>query len=424
MKEKIEFVDFAKIYVKAGDGGNGCVSFRREKYIPFGGPDGGNGGKGGDIYIIAKSDINTLTHIANHPHVRAKSGEHGKGSNLYGRKGEDEIIYVPCGTIIKEGNLILADLKKPGDSFLAAKGGKGGRGNLAFKTHKNTAPKFCEMGQKGEEKILTLELSLLADVGLAGFPNAGKSTLLSKTTLARPKIADYPFTTLSPNLGVVKHKMNTFLMADIPGLIENAHEGKGLGHLFLKHIMRTKIIIHLIDPMGFSQIDPIKGISIIENELKRFSKIFDTKEIILAVNKADLPEAEKIYKKIKNKYKKRKVFLISSITGNGIDKLFDYIIERLPKIPNQDIYEKNEIKDDNILIKKGFFIEKISENTFKITGKEVEDLAYMTNFEHEEGVKRMINIFKKIGLIKALKNYGIKEGDLVKIVNKEFEWQD
>ncbi len=423
MKENI-FFDRAKVYVKAGDGGNGCMSFRREKYIPFGGPDGGNGGKGGDVYLKAKTGINTLSDLACHPHLKAKNGEHGQGSNLYGKKGEDSIYYVPCGTIVRENGNIVADLKKDGDTFLAARGGRGGRGNLAFKTQFNTAPKFCENGEKGEEKVYHLELSLLADVGLCGFPNAGKSTLLSASTMARPKIADYPFTTLTPNLGMVYHKGQSFLMADIPGIIEDAHKGKGLGHHFLKHILRTKIIVHLIDPYGFGSTDPVKGVAIIENELKRFSKIFESKEIILAVNKSDLTHAESVFIKIKKKYPRRKVFLISAAANKGLDKLFDYIIKTLPNVPEPEIAGNSPETGKNEERKSGFFIEKKGDNLYEITGEEPAKLAQMTNFSHEEGVQRLINIYKKIGLIKALKKYGIQQGDIVKVSDKEFVWDE
>lgn len=424
MRENSDFFDHAKVYVKAGDGGNGCMSFRREKFIPFGGPDGGNGGKGGDIYLVAKSGINTLFELATHPHLKAKNGENGQGSNLYGRKGEDAFFYVPCGTVIKEKDVIVADLRNDGDSFLAARGGRGGRGNLAFKTHKNNAPKFCENGEKGEEKVLHLELNLLADVGLCGFPNAGKSTLLAASTQARPKIADYPFTTLTPNLGVVSHKGKTFLIADIPGIIEDAHKGKGLGHNFLKHILRTKLIIHLIDPYGFAGTDPVKGIAVIENELKRFSKLFEKKEVILVINKADLPEAAGIYAKVKKRYPKRKVFLISAAARKGLDKLFDYIIKELPRIPAPEIYSRPQ-ETSNVLTKEaGFFIEKKEENVYEVSGDEPAKLAQMTNFSQEEGVRRLINIYKKIGLIKALKKYGVKQGDTVRVGEKEFEWDE
>ncbi len=424
MKENIDFFDHAKVYIKAGDGGNGCMSFRREKYIPFGGPDGGNGGKGGDVYLIAKSGINTLFQIASHPHLRASDGEHGQGSNLHGKKGEDAFFYVPCGTIVKENGKVVTDLKKEGDTFLAARGGRGGRGNLAFKTHKNTAPKFCENGEKGEEKVLHLELNLIADVGLCGFPNAGKSTILSASTKARPKIADYPFTTLTPNLGVVNHKGNPFLLADIPGIIEDAHKGKGLGHSFLKHILRTRLILHIIDPYGFSSTDPIKGVSVIENELKRFSKNFSRKEIVLVINKSDLPNSSEVFSRIKKKYPKRKIFLISAVTGDGLSKLFDYVIKVLPKIPVPEVYIPED-KDESILREEsGFFIERKEDGYYEIIGKEPEKLAQMTNFSHEEGVIRLINIYKKIGIVKALKKYGIKNGDIVKVGDKEFEWND
>ena len=422
MKTQNDFIDFAKIYLKAGDGGDGCMSFRREKYIPKGGPDGGNGGKGGDIYLVAKKDINTLTDISFNPHIKAESGENGKGSNLYGKKGEDTMVYVPCGTIIKENGKIVADLKKDGEKFLAARGGKGGRGNLAFKTHNNTAPKFSEKGEKGEEKVLTLELALLADIGLIGFPNAGKSTFLSRTTLAKPKIADYPFTTLSPNLGVVKHKNASFLMADIPGLIENAHLGKGLGDKFLKHILRTRLLIHLIDPMGFNNIPPLKGIKIIENELKKFSPLMCEKEIVIVVNKADLPNSEKAFKQIKNIYKKRKCFFISSITGAGISKLFDYIIKILPTLKSPVLYTQEQYKDNEIKIEKGFYIEIEKDGSYIVKGKEIERLVQMTNFNQQEGINRLMNILKKIGINKTLIKMGIQEGDTVKISELEFEW--
>lgn len=423
MKENI-FFDKVKVYVKAGDGGNGCMSFRREKYVPFGGPDGGNGGKGGDVYFKAKTGINTLSDLAYHPHLKAKNGEHGQGSNLYGKKGEDSVYYVPCGTIVKENGNVVADLKKDGDIFLAAKGGRGGRGNLAFKTQFNTAPKFCENGEKGEEKVYQLELSIIADVGLCGFPNAGKSTLLSASTMARPKIADYPFTTLTPNLGMVYHKGQSFLMADIPGIIEDAHKGKGLGHNFLKHILRTKIIIHLIDPYGFASTDPVSGVKVIENELKRFSRIFDSKEIILVINKSDLTNAQSVFLKIKQKYPKRKVFLISAVTKKGIDKLFDYIIKTLPNTFEPEITEISQEVDKMHNEKSGFFIEKKGYNLYEVTGEEPVKLAQMTNFSHQEGVQRTINIYKKIGLIKALKKYGIKQGDIVRVSDKEFIWDE
>jgi len=425
MKPKtIEFIDFAKVYVKAGDGGNGCMSMRREKYIPFGGPDGGNGGKGGDIFFTAKSDINTLTDVALHPHIKAERGEHGKGSSLYGHKGGDTFIYIPCGTIIKENGKVVCDLQKPGDVFLAAKGGRGGRGNQAFKSHYNTAPKFCENGEQGEEKTLTLELTLLADVGLVGFPNAGKSTFLARTTLARPKIADYPFTTLSPNLGVVQHKMQTFLMADIPGLTEDAHKGKGLGDIFLKHILRTKLILHLVDPYGFGGGEPVEGVKIIEKELKSFSPLMAKKETFLVVNKSDSGIAEEIYLKVKKKFPRKKVFLISSVSGEGVKKLLDAVIQTLPGLQAPVLYEKEDSAGLEIKLEKGFVIEKENENLYLVKGRELETLAEMTNFAQEEGLQRMMNILKKIGVMKALKKMGIKEEDTVRLAGYEFDWKD
>ena len=300
-KKHFEFIDFARVFLKAGNGGNGCLSFRREKYIPYGGPDGGNGGRGGNIYIKASSDVNTLFHIARNPHIKAENGKNGKGKNLSGKSGRNICIYVPCGTVVKESERVVCDLKNDGDEYLAAQGGRGGRGNTAFKTPKNTAPRMSEKGEPGEEKTLNLELSLLADVGLVGFPNAGKSTLLSRISQAHPRIADYPFTTLNPNLGTVFHKRKNFVIADIPGLIEGASRGKGLGDIFLRHIMRTKLLLHLIDPLGFGKTTAEESVEIINKELEEFHPLLPKREKFLIVNKSDLPNAKKIYLKIKKK---------------------------------------------------------------------------------------------------------------------------
>lgn len=421
-----EFVDEVKVFLKAGDGGNGCVSFRREKYVPFGGPDGGNGGSGGNIYFVASKDINTLTHLALKPHLRAENGEHGKGNNKYGRKAEDLIIYVPCGTVIKNlDGEILADLVNDGDRFLAARGGKGGRGNATFKSSINQAPDYAEKGEKGEERVYKLELSLIADVGLVGFPNAGKSSFLSRVTKASPKIADYPFTTLNPNIGVCLYKNNSFVIADIPGLIEGANKGKGLGDKFLKHILRTRILLHIIDPMGYYDIDPLKGIGILKKELEGYSKKLVKKERILVVNKADLPVAEEVYRKIKNKYKKHKVFLISAVTGYGVEKLLDYLINKIAEIKKreseQTVDKKSEVKV--IKVEKGYEITKVSEDKYIVRGQSVERLVGITDLDNKNAVRRLFNIFKKIGLIKSLKKHGIKENDTVIIGDAEFIWK-
>lgn len=418
-----DFVDEVKLFLKAGDGGNGCVSFRREKYVPFGGPDGGMGGNGGSIYIVASSNINTLTHLALKPHIKAENGEHGKGSNKCGKSACDTFIYVPVGTIIKDinGN-VLCDLTNNGDKYLAAKGGKGGRGNVDFKSSVNRAPKFAENGEKGEEKILFLELMMIADVGIVGFPNAGKSTLLSRITKATPKIADYPFTTLNPNLGVCVYKGKTIVFADIPGLIEGASDGKGLGDRFLKHILRTKMILHLVDPLGFYDIDPIKGIEIINREIKKYAQQLAKKEKIIVINKSDIPNSNEVYKKIKSKYKKHKVFLISAVSGDGICKMLDWIIERIDKIKCE--VRKQKISTSNVIkVEKGF--EVIRQNDiFYVLGKQVENIVNRFDINNEQALKRVFNILKKIGVIKHLLKHGIKQDNRVVIGSKEFIWKN
>lgn len=425
-RERGGFVDQVRIFLKAGKGGDGCASMRREKFVPYGGPNGGNGGEGGDIVLRASAGCNTLTELSFHPHVISPDGGNGKGKNLYGRNGEDTIVPVPAGTLVLRGGMVVADLKKEGDSFLAAKGGRGGRGNAMFKTHFNTAPMISEKGEPGDEATLDLELSLLADVGLAGFPNAGKSTLLSRISAARPKIAAYPFTTLNPNLGVVTHKYAGFVVADIPGLIEGAHEGKGLGDDFLRHILRTRLIIQLVDPQGFGGVTPEKSVKVIASELSGFNPELGSRKRLLVVTKADLPEAAKAYAAIKKKYKKDEVFLISGVTGEGVSKLLDRAIELLPSLPVPELYKPEE-KGPVLELKmdKGFRVEPGSEDhRWNVRGPRLKTLLAMTNFAQPDSLERLRRIFKGIGLDKALKKAGAVEGDIVAVEGWEFEWQD
>jgi GTP-binding protein len=324
------FIDQAKIYVKAGDGGRGCISFRREKYVPKGGPDGGDGGKGGDIIFFANPSLNTLSKFKRKKYFKAENGEHGKGKNKTGKSGEDLIIEVPPGTLIynEKTNDLLYDLKTPYEKIVIAKGGRGGRGNQHFATPTRQTPYIYEEGEEGEEYYLRLELKLLADVGIIGFPNVGKSTLLSKISSAKPKIADYPFTTTEPNLGVVDlDEGKSFVVADIPGLIEGAHKGKGLGDRFLAHIERTKVLVHLLDITD--GIDIKKKISIINNELKLYKKELLNLPQIIVINKLDLEEVREKIKKMKNN---EEYLAISSLTGEGIEKLLYKIWEELEKI--------------------------------------------------------------------------------------------
>lgn len=337
----MKFVDEVRIYVKGGDGGNGCVSFRREKFIPKGGPDGGDGGKGGDVIIQADIQLSTLLDLTYSSQFFAKRGAHGRGKNQTGKDGEDLIIKVPVGTVVRneETGEILEDLLFDGQKFIAAKGGRGGRGNARFATPTNRAPRYAEKGEKGEQKYLRLELKLLADVGLVGYPNVGKSTLLSKITSARPKIASYPFTTLIPNLGVVEREgERAFVVADIPGLIEGAQKGAGLGLRFLRHIERTRLIIHLLDASQNESRNPIKDFNSINKELEAYDSSLAQKTQIIALNKIDIPSVRERAAEFEKEFEKigKKLYLISAKTGEGIDLLIEAVYDKLKKINYHD----------------------------------------------------------------------------------------
>ncbi len=322
----VRFIDEAKIHVRSGRGGNGCVSFRREKFVPRGGPNGGDGGKGGDVVLKAAANKNSLLDFRYKQHYRAKNGQHGKGKNQHGKTAPALAIPVPMGTVVKnyETDEIVGDLVSDGQEIVVAKGGRGGRGNSHFKTSVNRAPKYAEQGEEGEEKTIKLELKLLADVSVIGFPNAGKSSLISKISAARPKVADYPFTTLTPNLGVVSYdEGKTFVVADVPGLIKGAHAGAGVGITFLKHIERTKIIIHLIDISPLTKRDPVEDYKILNDELEAYSSELKKKPQIVALNKIDLKEANERLVELRKRFKKLgvEVFPISAVTGEGINEL-------------------------------------------------------------------------------------------------------
>lgn len=330
----MKFVDFVKIYVKAGDGGRGCVSFRREKYVPRGGPDGGDGGKGGDVILRASSELHTLLDHKYQKTYKAKRGQHGKGSNMKGKDGEDLIIKVPVGTVVKDAHTeeVLADLDEEGKEFVVAKGGKGGLGNAHFATPTNQAPKFAQPGEPGQERWIILELKLLADVGLIGLPNAGKSTLISVISSAKPKIADYPFTTLTPVLGVVKFgEYKSFVVADIPGLIEGAHKGAGLGHQFLRHVERTSILLHLVDISDNLQSDPVEDFEKIQRELSLYNPQLNEKTLAVVGTKADLAFEGRRLEKLRSYCIKKGIdfFSISSVKKEGIDKLLEYLAKRV-----------------------------------------------------------------------------------------------
>lgn len=334
-REHQNFVDYVKIHLKAGDGGHGCISFRREKHIPRGGPDGGDGGDGGSIYLEADSALETLLDLKLRPHIKAQRGQHGTGSNCSGKKGGDVVIKVPLGTTVSEDNELIVDMTVPGEKVLAAKGGHGGKGNQHFATPQNRAPRKAEDGEAGEEKTLILELKLIADVGLVGLPNVGKSTLLSKLTAATPKIASYPFTTLHPNLGVAMYNDKKIVIADIPGLIEGAHKGVGLGDRFLRHIERTTFLVIILaeDKPDCEFDDLFYQYELLQNELKLYSKVLPKKKHIIVVNKVDLYD-EDFLKEIKNNFKKskKKALFISAKEDKGLDKLLKEIYKQLIKI--------------------------------------------------------------------------------------------
>ena len=421
------FTDYTKIIIKAGNGGNGAISFRREKYVAAGGPDGGDGGKGGDVYFKVDKDKNTLIDFRYNKKYKAENGENGGASKCSGKSGEDIIIGVPIGTVIKdfETGKVIADLSVPNQKELILKGGRGGRGNQHFATATRQAPRFSEDGEPGQEKEIILELKLIADVGLLGFPNVGKSTFLSRVTDARPKIANYQFTTLEPNLGVVKAKDGTsFVIADIPGIIEGASEGVGLGLQFLRHIERTRLLLHVIDISGLEGRDPVDDFNIINKELKQYSEKLSKRKQIIVASKADV-QNEELYKKLKDlaKLKNMEIFKISSSTGEGITELLDYVTKILKTLPKEDIVDQEEkmvytLEDEDQ-------IEVIrTNNEYEVKGKPVERLIRRVNIEDNESMYYLHKNLKDLGVEALLKEKGIKEGDIVKILNYEFEWYE
>lgn len=420
------FIDKVRIFLKGGMGGNGCLSFLHDKYVEYGGPDGGSGGRGGSIYLEAEPNITTLVDFTYKPHFKGASGDNGKGKDKQGRSAGDMTIFVPCGTVVLKDGHFIHDLTHPHERILAARGGRGGRGNASFKTHRNTAPRITEKGEPGEETTLDLELKLIADVGLIGMPNAGKSTFLSRVSAARPKIAAYPFTTLAPNLGVVKQYERSFVMADLPGLLEGAHTGKGLGTEFLKHVERTRILVHIIDITGYDGKSAGSSFRLINKELASYGHRLDKKPMIVALNKIDtipaVRDVDTIVKNLKKILKgKFSFFPISAVTGEGIKPLLDKILKYVSapeeyKAPMQKKPIMYTFKDD-------FMVEKI-DGLFSVKGRKVEALIAMTPLGQEESVERMQEILKKMGVDKALHKKGVKPGDMVRIGTMEFEWQD
>jgi GTP-binding protein len=414
------FIDKSTVRIIAGAGGDGSAAFRREKFVPRGGPNGGDGGKGGDVYLKADPHLRTLLDFSRQSQHEAQSGEPGSGYHKEGKSGEDLYLSVPCGTAVYKGPTLIADLVNPGETLLVARGGRGGRGNTHFKNSVRQAPRIAEKGEPGEGFELEFRLKVIADVGLIGMPNAGKSTLLSRLTRAHPKIAAYPFTTLYPNLGVAVIHNHEIVFADIPGLIDGSHTGKGLGHEFLQHIERTRVLVHVVDPLGFQGKTPRETIKIINNELKSYSKKLAKKPQVIAINKKDLAEAEEVYKSIKKSLKSQSVFLVSGVTGDGIPELLNHVSEMVKSAPLD--LEKPASQPVQIRLEPDFWVEK-SGQWYVVRGKKVERLVDMTNFDLPEAVQRTQNILKKMGVERELASAGAMSGDPIRIKRFQFEFR-
>lgn len=431
---KIMFVDQVKIYVKAGNGGDGMVAFRREKFLPNGGPAGGDGGKGADVVFVVDEGLRTLVDFRFKRIFKAEHGEHGMSKSMHGRGAEDLVVKVPQGTIVKDIDTgeIIADLVAHGQRAVIAKAGRGGRGNKRFATPANPAPELSENGEPGQERNVQLELKVLADVGLVGFPSVGKSTLLSVVSAARPKIAAYHFTTIVPNLGMVDAgDGRSFVMADLPGLIEGASQGVGLGHQFLRHIERTRVIVHVIDMSGSEGRVPYEDYMAINNELEQYNlRLMERPQIIVA-NKMDMPDAEENLNEFKTKITEDiPVFPISAVTKTGLRELLLAIADKLettPEFPLNEILEQED--EDTVLYKyvaeePDFEISREPDCTFVLSGAKIERLFTMTNFERDASISRFARQLRAMGVDEALRKRGAKDGDIVRLLDYEFEFMD
>ena len=410
------FIDEAKIKVIAGSGGDGSVAFHREPYKPKGGPDGGDGGDGGDVILRADNSVGTLLELRDHPHVKAERGGHGEGKRRHGSEGADRIVLLPAGTVVyDQSGTLIADLANPGDELLAAKGGRGGRGNVRFATATRRAPGFADKGEPGQEAWLRLELRLLADVGLVGFPNAGKSTLISRISAAKPKIADYPFTTLEPNLGVVKRADTSFVVADIPGLIEGAHEGRGLGYRFLKHVSRASLLLFLVDPMAQDR-DPANDVDVLRNELAAFDPALADRPSLVVITKADA--AEDRLAALQDRFPG--AVTISAVTGDGLEELLRRLTEAVERsrrdAPPRRGYVRHVSRPESLTILK-------EHDGWRVRWTNAERAVAMTNLDNDEAVGRLQRKLISMGVEKALIEAGAKEGDEVRIGDAAFDFQ-
>ena len=423
------FTDYAKITIKSGNGGNGAATFRREKYVAAGGPDGGDGGKGGSIYFFVDKDMNTLLDFRYKKIFKAENGENGSGNNCNGKKGEDLYIGVPLGTIIKDADSgkVVADLSEENQKELILQGGRGGKGNTHFATSTRQAPRFSQDGEKGMEKELILELKLLADVGLIGFPNVGKSTFLSMVTSAKPKIADYHFTTIIPNLGVVKSIYgDSFVIADIPGIIEGASKGVGLGIQFLRHIERTRLLLHVIDVSGLEGRNPVDDFYTINEELKKYSEKLSNRKQIIVANKIDVMQNEQLYKELEELANKQniEIYKISAATGEGIDELMNRVTQVLKELPKEELVETEEKIVYTLSEDKDEFTVRRDGNDYIVEGPAAERLMGRVNIGDNESMHYFQKSIRQLGIEDKLKKMGIKEGDTVKFLEWEFEWYD
>jgi len=417
------FFDEARIYVQAGRGGDGCVSFRREKFEPFGGPNGGNGGRGGSVYLIADPNINTLIEFKKRSHFKAERGEHGRGKSQHGKAGQDCVIPVPLGTVVRdfESGQLIADLTYPGQTVVVARGGRGGRGNEMFKSSTNQAPRIAERGEPGEARWITLELKLIADAGLVGMPNAGKSTFLASVSAARPKIADYPFTTLEPVLGVVTVDDDTFVLADIPGLIEGAHKGSGLGHKFLRHIERTRVLIHVLNGLSDS---PTRDYEQIRQELALFDERLSQKPEIVVLNKIDLPDVQARWVEWQQEFARRGVELLamSAATGQGTKAVVRKAMDLLKSLPSEHAQVEETVVFEGPKEEPSFEISRVGD-AWLVRGPRIERLVAMTNFNYGEAIDRFQRILDKMGVLQELRERGVEVGDTVILGDVEMEWR-
>ena len=423
------FIDKAKIFVKAGNGGNGAVSFRREKYVPAGGPDGGDGGKGASVIFEVDNDLRTLMDFKYQRKYVATPGGDGSKKRQAGKNGEDLVLKVPAGTIIRDEatGKIIADLKEVGERAVVARGGRGGKGNQHFANAVRQAPNFAKSGTDGEERWVILELKMIADVGLLGFPNVGKSTFLSVVTAAKPKIANYHFTTLTPNLGVVKTKYgDSFVLADIPGLIEGAAEGVGLGHDFLRHVERTKVLIHIVDISGLEGRNALEDFDAINDELKLYNEKLSTRPQVVVANKIDILEDESVYEEFKTTLEDRgyKVFKMSAATREGIDDVIAYVSQVLKDAEEIELVSEEELYVPELdAIEEGLQVE-IEDGVYVVTGKALRRIMYSVNFEDMESIQFFQKAMESQGVFDKLREMGIEDGDTVKIYEIEFEFYD